>query len=119
MPRKFRVVLQIAGWHLYRFDSSSEPILEITAITEVRKSAEYLFASGLFCEESVVLAIAKAEGLYSELVPKIATAFCSDMARTCGPCGALTGAIIHCYGFHSTFLHGDSARYSRLRARVR
>jgi len=68
--------------------------METATIPEVRKSAEDLFASGLFCAESVVLAIAQAEGVESELLPKVATAFCSGMARTCGTCGALTGAIM-------------------------
>ncbi|MDZ7859549.1 MAG: C-GCAxxG-C-C family protein [Candidatus Krumholzibacteriota bacterium] len=63
-------------------------------IPEVRKSAEDLFASGLFCAESVVLAIAKAQGVDSEFLPRAATAFCSGMSRTCGICGALTGAVM-------------------------
>lgn len=60
----------------------------------VRQAAEAAFASGLYCAESVVHALAKAHGVESELVPKMATGFCSGMARTCGPCGALTGAIM-------------------------
>jgi C_GCAxxG_C_C family probable redox protein len=68
--------------------------MEPSAIDEVRKSAEEFFSGGLLCAESVVLAIAKAEGVESELLPKVATAFCSGMARTCGTCGALTGAIM-------------------------
>jgi C_GCAxxG_C_C family probable redox protein len=68
--------------------------MEPSAIDEVRKSAEEFFSGGLFCAESVVLAIAKAKGVESELLPKVATAFCSGMARTCGTCGALTGAIM-------------------------
>jgi C_GCAxxG_C_C family probable redox protein len=68
--------------------------METAAIPQVRKCAEDSFSSGLFCAESVVLAISRAEGIESELVPKMATAFCSGMARTCGTCGALTGAIM-------------------------
>jgi C_GCAxxG_C_C family probable redox protein len=60
----------------------------------VRKAAEGFFSSGLYCAESVVLAIAQAWGLESELLPKVATGFCSGMGRTCGPCGALSGAIL-------------------------
>ena len=63
-------------------------------IPEVRKNAEEYFASGLYCAESVVLAISMAEGIESELIPKIATAFCSGMAQSCSTCGALTGAIM-------------------------
>lgn len=62
--------------------------------SEARRSAESLFASGHYCAESVVLALAAAQGLQSELLPRIATAFCSGMSRSRGPCGALTGAIM-------------------------
>jgi len=62
--------------------------------SNVRKSAEESFASGLYCAESVVLALAKAQGIESDLLPRIATAFCSGMARSCGTCGALTGAMM-------------------------
>ncbi|WP_369434534.1 C-GCAxxG-C-C family protein [Psychromonas sp. MME1] len=33
-------------------------------------------------------------GVDSKLISKTATAFCSGMSRTCGPCGALTGAVM-------------------------
>lgn len=61
---------------------------------DIRKSAEDSFSSGLYCAESVVLTIAKAHGINSDFIPGIATAFCSGMARSCGPCGALTGGIL-------------------------
>ena len=68
--------------------------MEAAVILEVRKSAEEFIASGLCCAESVVLAIAKAQGIDSELLPKAATAFCSGMSQSCGTCGALIGAIM-------------------------
>ncbi len=68
--------------------------MESQFVSKVRKSAEQSFASGLYCAESVVLALAKAQGVESDLLPKLATAFCSGMARTCGTCGALTCAIM-------------------------
>lgn len=68
--------------------------MDLESIPAVRKSAEDAFSSGLFCAESVVLAIARAQGVESDLLPKVATAFCSGMARSCGTCGALTGAIM-------------------------
>jgi C_GCAxxG_C_C family probable redox protein len=68
--------------------------MERAAIPEVRKSAEDSFASGFYCAESVVMAIAKAEGVDSELLPRVATGLGGGMARTCGDCGALTGAIM-------------------------
>jgi C_GCAxxG_C_C family probable redox protein len=63
-------------------------------VSDVREAAEEFFASGLYCAEGVVLALAKAQGIESDLLPKMATAFCSGMSRTCGTCGALTGAIM-------------------------
>lgn len=63
-------------------------------VVEARKPAEEAFASGLYCAESVVVALANAQGIESGLLTKAATGFCSGMARTCGTCGALTGAIM-------------------------
>ncbi len=64
------------------------------AASEIRKSAEDAFASGLYCAESVVLSLARAQGIESDLLTRMATGFCGGMARTCGTCGALTGAIM-------------------------
>lgn len=61
---------------------------------QARHWAEESFRNGLYCAESVVLALARAQGIESDLLPKAATAFCSGMARTRGTCGALTGAIM-------------------------
>jgi C_GCAxxG_C_C family probable redox protein len=68
--------------------------METNFVDSVVKSAEDAFSSGLYCAESVVLALARAQGEESELLPKVATAFCSGMSRTCGTCGALTGAMM-------------------------
>lgn len=68
--------------------------MESKFISDVRQSAEESFSSGLCCAESVVLALAKAQGVESDVLPRVATAFCSGMARTCGTCGALTGAMM-------------------------
>ncbi len=62
--------------------------------TDVRRLAEEAFDSGLYCAEAVVTALARAQGIDSDLIPKMATAFCSGMSSTCGPCGALTGAVM-------------------------
>jgi C_GCAxxG_C_C family probable redox protein len=77
-----------------KIKSIQEVSVEYEFVSDVRKSAEEAFASGLYCAESVVLALAQAQGIESDLLPKAATAFCSGMARTCGTCGALTGAIL-------------------------
>jgi C_GCAxxG_C_C family probable redox protein len=53
-----------------------------------------LFRSGFFCAESVLQAIAEGLGIQSELIPRIATGFCSGISRTGGMCGAVSGAIM-------------------------
>ena len=57
------------------------------------KSLE-LFESGYYCAESVLLAIAEEKGIESELIPKVATGFCTGLSRTCGMCGAVSGATL-------------------------
>lgn len=49
---------------------------------------------GLYCAEGVLKTIAEQAGIESELIPAIATGLCSGLARTCGPCGALTGGVL-------------------------
>ena len=53
-----------------------------------------LFRSGFFCAESVLLAIAESQGIHSDLIPRIATGFCSGVSRSGGMCGAVSGAIM-------------------------
>jgi C_GCAxxG_C_C family probable redox protein len=53
-----------------------------------------LFKSGFFCAESVLLAIAESQGVQSDLIPRIATGFCSGISRTGGMCGAVSGGIM-------------------------
>jgi C_GCAxxG_C_C family probable redox protein len=77
----------------YPSTTSEESMQEIDP-ADIGKTAEDLFNSGLYCAESVLLAIARAQGIESELIPGIATGFCGGMAHTCGPCGALTGGIM-------------------------
>jgi len=60
----------------------------------LRQSAEALWAEGFFCAESVLLAVTRDQGIESDLLPAVASAFCSGQARTCGPCGALSGALM-------------------------
>lgn len=52
------------------------------------------FEAGLYCAESVLKTIADHHKIDSPLIPRIATGFCSGMARTCGTCGAVSGAIL-------------------------
>jgi len=61
----------------------------------VSQKSRELFDSGFYCAESVLLAIAGHKGIQSDLIPGIATGFCSGMSRTCGMCGAVTGGNQH------------------------
>lgn len=60
----------------------------------VAARSEALFRQGLFCAESVLMAIAEEYDIESPLIPRIATGFCSGVARTGGICGAVSGGIM-------------------------
>jgi len=79
-----------------RVEPLSQPgkTLEPQRASDVRRSVDDALASGLYCAEGVILALAKAQGVESDLLPRIATGFCGGMAGTSGPCGALTGAVM-------------------------
>jgi C_GCAxxG_C_C family probable redox protein len=66
----------------------------LTTADSAEAQARRQFEDGLYCAESVLLAVAQRCGIDSPLIPAIATGFCSGMARTGGPCGALTGGIL-------------------------
>jgi len=53
-----------------------------------------LFDSGYYCAESVLLAMAERQGIQSDLIPRIATGFCSGISLSGGMCGAVSGAIM-------------------------
>lgn len=59
--------------------------------------ARGLFDDGFYCAESVLKAVAEAYDIRSQIVPAVATGFCSGQSRTCGQCGAVSGAIL-CIG---------------------
>jgi C_GCAxxG_C_C family probable redox protein len=42
----------------------------------------------------VLLALAEQQGIQSDVIPRIATGFCSGLARTGGLCGAVSGAVM-------------------------
>lgn len=58
-----------------------------------RRSGE-LFRSGYRCAESVLLSVAESKNLHSDIIPRISTGFCGGISRTCGLCGAVSGAIM-------------------------
>ncbi len=59
-----------------------------------RARALFEDAEPLLCAESVLLAVGEGLGCASPLIPRLATGFCSGLARTCGPCGALNGGVM-------------------------
>ena len=73
----------------------------------VRRSRE-LWESGYYCAESVLLALAEEQEIESDLIPRIATGFCSGVARSCGMCGAISGAIMGLSLFNGRSLPDES-----------
>ena len=63
-------------------------------VEEVAARSRELFDGGLYRAESVLQAVAEQHGISPPLIPRIATGFCSGLARTGGPCGAVTGAVM-------------------------
>lgn len=53
------------------------------------------------------MAAAIQQGIESDLIPKIATAFCSGVAQTGGMCGALSGGIMALSMVHGRGTNGD------------
>lgn len=76
-------------------------------IENVAKRSRELFESGYYCAESVLLAVTEEKGVQSELIPKIATGFCSGIARTGRQCGALSGGIMSLGIFRGRSEPGD------------
>jgi C_GCAxxG_C_C family probable redox protein len=58
------------------------------------RARELFSSTGFYCAESVLLAVAEHLDIHSDLIPRIATGFCSGIARTGGMCGAVSGGIM-------------------------
>jgi C_GCAxxG_C_C family probable redox protein len=63
-------------------------------IDDAAQRSRALFSSGYYCAESVLMAVAEVHNVESDVIPRIATGFCSGVARTSGQCGAISGAIM-------------------------
>lgn len=72
----------------------TDPSTDRTTPAAAQYARDLFESSGYYCAQSVLLAIAKHQGVDSTLLPAIATGFCSGVARTSGMCGAVTGAIM-------------------------
>lgn len=61
----------------------------------VKNRVVELFGEGkLYCAEAVLKVIAEAGGKDSDGLICMATGFCSGVSRTCGQCGAVSGAVM-------------------------
>ncbi len=58
------------------------------------KRAVSHFKSGFMCAESIFLAVAQHYYIESDLIPRLATGFCSGLAKTRTLCGAVSGGIM-------------------------
>lgn len=63
-------------------------------MSNISAKAQEHFNSGWLCAESVLKAIAEEYGVKKVCFPRVATGFCSGLSRTCGMCGALSGAVM-------------------------
>ena len=63
-------------------------------MTTAGERAKQHFVSGYKCAESVLLSVAEEQGIENELIPSLASGFCSGMARTGGLCGAVAGGVM-------------------------
>lgn len=61
---------------------------------EVIDKSRKLFDKGFGCAEAVMISMAEAHGIQSDLIPRIATGFCGGMAKTDGMCGAVSGGVM-------------------------
>ena len=59
----------------------------------------------------MLLAAAIQQGIDSDLIPKIATGFCSGVAQTGGMCGALSGAVMALSMVHGRGIKGDDRAF--------
>lgn len=75
---------------LARADYGRARVIDETA----QRAREHFASRDYYCAESVLLAMAEAHGIQSDFIPRIATGFCSGLARTCRTCGAVSGAMM-------------------------
>ena len=56
--------------------------------------AEAMVEEGFLCSEAVFKAIACAQGITNELIPKVASGFAAGLGRSGEVCGAVSGAVL-------------------------
>jgi len=108
VPKVFEIVREldvprICFYHLVYSGRGSELIKEDLDHAETRAVVNLIMdetralfdaSPNLLCAESVFLALAEGLGVDSPLVPRLATGFCSGLARTDGLCGAFSGGVL-------------------------
>ncbi len=90
---------------------------------------------GFLCSESVLIALSRCLGVYSDIIPKMATGFGAGIGRRGEVCGALTGGVMglglkfgRCaaeeredgrrpYWYATEFVEGFRTRYGCVRCR--
>ena len=82
------------------------------SVDEVARQSGVYFDEGYYCAESVLLAVCDHYDIQSRWIPKIATGFCSGVARTGGYCGAFTGAVMAVNLFSGRETSADSVEKS-------
>ena len=66
----------------------------VTMTDTISQRIKELFDSGYYCAESVLLTVAEAYDIQSDLIPKLATGLCAGISRTSNVCGAVTGGVM-------------------------
>ena len=61
---------------------------------ETLRTAEDCAERGYLCSESVLIALSRALGVESDIIPRVATGFAAGVARTGQICGAFSGAVM-------------------------
>ena len=61
--------------------------------------------------------MAESKDIQSDLIPKIATGFCGGISRTCGMCGAVSGAIMALNLFYGRHMPDESIETSFITVR--
>jgi C_GCAxxG_C_C family probable redox protein len=82
------------GFHSLFFQKQGRTPGNLTMNEKAAQRSQELFKSGYYCAESVLLALAESKGIQSDMIPRIATGFCSGISLTGGMCGAISGGIM-------------------------
>lgn len=96
----------------------TDHVVDLTTSAATARHARELFKAGYCCSQSVLLAIAKHQGVDTSLLTALATGFCGGIAQSRHMCGAVTGAIMGLGLVNGVQAPGESrdANYQAVRA---